>query len=86
MFDNKRYITAGIDKEIPLPIQILMWGMIDDVKKHKKRLITYKYFILLYVTVTLKSDNTAINRTIIKRIHSAMPTVLKNTVKIGMSG
>ena len=29
MFDNQRYITRGIDAEIPFELQLFMWDCID---------------------------------------------------------
>ena len=29
MFDNQRYITRGIDTEIPFELQLFMWDCID---------------------------------------------------------
>ena len=29
MFDNKRYLTRGIDSEIPLELQLFLWSCID---------------------------------------------------------
>lgn len=29
MFNNQRYITRGIDAEIPVELQVLMWECID---------------------------------------------------------
>jgi len=36
MFSNKRYLTKGIAEELPLELQIYIWGMIDKVKKDIK--------------------------------------------------
>ena len=30
MFDNSRYLTKGINEEVPLNLQILLWSMIDS--------------------------------------------------------
>lgn len=38
MFDNKRYKTRGIDSEVPLSIQILIWQMIDNLKGKKNKI------------------------------------------------
>ena len=32
MFKNQRYATCGVNARIPLITQIMMWGMIDDLK------------------------------------------------------
>lgn len=33
MFDNQRYITRGIDTEIPLWLQVFMWEAINFIPK-----------------------------------------------------
>lgn len=38
MFDNKRYITRGINAKVPLSIQIIIWQMIDDLRMTKKNI------------------------------------------------
>lgn len=35
MFNNKRYITRGIDSEIPLWLQIFMWECVDRMPEPK---------------------------------------------------
>ena len=35
MFDNQRYITRGIDAEIPFELQIFMWECIDRMPEPK---------------------------------------------------
>ena len=32
MFKNNRYVTRGINKEIDIRLQIIMWSMIDKLK------------------------------------------------------
>lgn len=32
MFNNKRYITSGIQQELPLEMQILLWQMINNME------------------------------------------------------
>ncbi len=32
MFKNKRYATCGINARVPLLTQLILWGMIDDLK------------------------------------------------------
>lgn len=29
MFNNQRYVTRGISSEVPLLMQIILWGLID---------------------------------------------------------
>lgn len=31
MFTNKRYLTKGVQAEIPLALQLFMWGCIDKL-------------------------------------------------------
>ena len=31
MFNNSRYITKGINEELPLSIQILLWSLVDSL-------------------------------------------------------
>lgn len=38
MFNNQRYITMGIDAEIPLCLQVFMWECIDKLPEE------YDYF------------------------------------------
>lgn len=35
MFDNQRYITRGIDAEIPLWLQVFMWECIDRLPEER---------------------------------------------------
>ena len=35
MFQNKRFITRGVDKSIPPEIQILIWNSIDSMSVEK---------------------------------------------------
>lgn len=30
---NNRYVTRGINEEVDIRIQIIMWGILDDIKK-----------------------------------------------------
>ena len=36
MFDNKRYLTKGIDSIVPILTQIKIWQVIDEMKVSKK--------------------------------------------------
>ncbi len=31
MFQNQRYLTRGVQSEIPIELQLFMWGCIDSV-------------------------------------------------------
>lgn len=33
MFDNERYMTRGINEEVPLVLQIYLWNLIDEARK-----------------------------------------------------
>ena len=32
MFDKDRYLTSGVQNTVPLPIQLILWKMIDDAR------------------------------------------------------
>ncbi len=36
MFKNSRYATRGINAEIPLALQLILWKMIDDMEVARK--------------------------------------------------
>ncbi len=36
MFKNSRYATCGINAEIPLALQLVLWKMIDDMEVAQK--------------------------------------------------
>jgi hypothetical protein len=36
MFDNPRYITRGVQAEIPLELQLLLWSMVDTMDAPEK--------------------------------------------------
>lgn len=36
MFKNSRYATCGIDTEIPLALQLILWKMIDEMEVAQK--------------------------------------------------
>ncbi|MGN1097543.1 MAG: DUF960 domain-containing protein [Clostridia bacterium] len=35
MFNNQKYITRGVENEIPLPLQLLMWELISALPVDK---------------------------------------------------
>ncbi|SHJ92785.1 DUF960 family protein [Paramaledivibacter caminithermalis] len=41
MFEGRKYMTRGIKEEIPLDIQIIIWGMIEDLRKKEDFEIDY---------------------------------------------
>ena len=36
MFNNPRYATSGINSELPLMLQIILWGLIDSMEVAEK--------------------------------------------------
>jgi len=46
LFDNDRYITQAASLEIPPELQALMWEMIDERKKQRKKLDYLQVFNL----------------------------------------
>lgn len=46
MFDNSRYLTKGINEEVPLNLQILLWSMIDTLLIEKDYLQVFKIKII----------------------------------------
>ena len=36
MFNNQRYVTRGISNELPLMLQIILWGLIDSMEVVEK--------------------------------------------------
>jgi len=45
-FTGTRYITAGIQNEIPVELQIMMWDMIDEMRNLKQKLDYLQIFEL----------------------------------------
>lgn len=35
MFNNQRYLTKGVQAEIPLELQLFMWGCIDKLPEER---------------------------------------------------
>lgn len=35
MFNNRRYLTKGVQAEIPLELQLFMWGCIDKLPEER---------------------------------------------------
>ena len=42
MFNNKRYLTKGIDESIPLELQLFMWNCIDRMPEPKDYLQVFE--------------------------------------------
>ena len=36
MFNNPRYVTSGVNSELPLLTQIILWGLIDTMEVVRK--------------------------------------------------
>ena len=45
-FTGKRYITSGIENEIPIELQFVMWDMIDELRHSKQKLDYLQIFML----------------------------------------
>jgi len=46
MFDNDRYMTCGIQQEIPVELQAFMWSCIDDLRSQGRELDYLQVFEL----------------------------------------
>lgn len=46
IFDNARYMTKGVQAEIPLEQQVFIWDCIDTMKKQKRELDYLQVFEL----------------------------------------
>lgn len=42
MFDNHRYLTKGVQAEIPLELQLFMWGCIDKLLEERDYFQVFK--------------------------------------------
>ena len=69
MFDNSRYLTKGINEEVPLNLQILLWSMIDST------LIKKDYLQVFNIKVVNKNAN------LIEITHSQEKPEYKNTIQ-----
>ena len=36
MFQNERFCTCGVNKEVPIVLQCMMWNMVDTMKVESK--------------------------------------------------
>jgi hypothetical protein len=41
MFEGQKYMTRGVQQEIELNIQIIMWGLIEDLRKKENFKVDY---------------------------------------------
>ena len=42
MFNNQRYLTKGVQSEIPLELQLFMWGCIDKLLEERDYFQVFK--------------------------------------------
>ncbi len=42
MFNNQRYLTKGVQAEIPLELQLFMWGCIDRLTEERDYFQVFK--------------------------------------------
>lgn len=42
MFNNQRYLTKGVQAEIPLELQLFMWGCIDRLPEERDYFHVFK--------------------------------------------
>lgn len=42
MFNNQRYLAKGVQTEIPIPLQLFMWGCIDRLPKERDYFQVFK--------------------------------------------
>lgn len=42
MFQNARYLTRGVDAEIPLHLQLFMWGCVDRLPEKRDYLQVFE--------------------------------------------
>jgi len=43
MFNNQRYLTKGVQTEIPIELQLFMWGCIDRMSEPKDYLQMFTF-------------------------------------------
>lgn len=41
MFDNNRYVTRGVNAEVDVRLQVIMWGLIDKLNESKDIEVDY---------------------------------------------
>ena len=42
MFDNQRFLTRGVDAEIPLELQLFLWSCIDRLPEERDYFQVFK--------------------------------------------
>ena len=68
MFNNSRYITKGINEELPLSLQILLWSLVDSL------LIKKDYLQIFNIKV--------IRGNLLEITHSQEQPVYKQTIQV----
>ena len=46
MFQNNRYLTLGVDAEIPIELQLFMWESLNDIPEPKDYFQVFRLFSL----------------------------------------
>lgn len=66
MFDNSRYITKGINEELPLNLQILLWSLVDTLLIEKDYLQIFNIKVIRgnLLEITHSQENPPYKRTI----------------------
>lgn len=57
MFQNKRYVSKGVANEVPLEIQIYLWGLIDALVSESKSVDYLQVFELVTLGRLTSSNN-----------------------------
>ena len=58
MFQNERFCTCGVNEEVPIVLQCMMWNMIDTMEVESIEVISGNSFELKdYAKVTDASNN-----------------------------
>lgn len=52
MFDNNRFITVGVNSEVDIRLQLIMWSLIDELNRNISEKVDY-----LQVFNICKKDN-----------------------------
>lgn len=43
MFDSKKYVTSGINAEVPIQVQMVLWDLIDSITVKKDYLQVFNF-------------------------------------------
>ena len=41
MFDNNRYVTSGVNSEVDIRLQLIMWNLIDELNRNRSTKVDY---------------------------------------------